>query len=133
MTTIINGMASLPGRLLDVFRNAIANIHFTVGPFTVDGRTGISIDMPNIDWGSLLPHFAVGAWAVPADMLAVVHQGEMIIPAEPAEAIRRGRSRLEETAAPASAVTVNVFNPTPEPASTSTKRELQKLAAFGVL
>lgn len=36
--------------------------------------------------------FAVGAWNVPGDMLALIHKGEMIIPATEAEAIRQGRS-----------------------------------------
>jgi hypothetical protein len=33
--------------------------------------------------------------------------------------------------APAGAITVNVYNPAPEPASTSTRRELRKLALSG--
>jgi TP901 family phage tail tape measure protein len=37
-----------------------------------------------------LPSFDVGSWSIPNDMEAVVHQGEMIIPAGPAAAIRSG-------------------------------------------
>lgn len=35
-----------------------------------------------------LASFAVGAWSLPSDMIAQVHQGEMIIPAGPAGAFR---------------------------------------------
>jgi len=37
---------------------------------------------------SALPSFAVGAWSLPNDMVAQVHQGEMIIPAGPAAMMR---------------------------------------------
>ncbi len=35
-----------------------------------------------------LASFAVGAWSLPSDMIAQVHQGEMIVPAGPAAALR---------------------------------------------
>jgi len=35
-----------------------------------------------------LASFAVGAWSLPSDMIAQVHQGEMIVPAGPAAAFR---------------------------------------------
>ena len=38
--------------------------------------------------GSALPSFATGAWSLPADMVAQVHRGEMIVPAGPAAQIR---------------------------------------------
>lgn len=38
--------------------------------------------------GASLPAFAAGAWNLPADMVAQVHQGEMIIPAGPAARMR---------------------------------------------
>ncbi len=37
-----------------------------------------------------VPSFAVGAWSLPGDMLAQVHNGEMIVPAFQAEAMRNG-------------------------------------------
>lgn len=37
-----------------------------------------------------LPSFDVGAWSLPSDMVAQVHQGEMIIPADIAAGIRGG-------------------------------------------
>lgn len=109
----LGGIADLPGKVADAVGN--------VGNFL----------------GNLIPHFATGALKVPNDTLAMVHAGEMIIPAKPAEALRRGSG--PGMAAPpgagaggyASGLTVNVYNPAPEPASTSTKRELQKVALFG--
>ena len=38
--------------------------------------------------GAALPSFAGGAWSLPADMIAQVHQGEMIVPAAAAARIR---------------------------------------------
>ncbi|HZT52101.1 MAG TPA: hypothetical protein VFA22_09210, partial [Stellaceae bacterium] len=38
--------------------------------------------------------FAGGTWSVPADMLAVVHAGEMVIPADLSAAIRGGQAAL---------------------------------------
>jgi len=43
--------------------------------------------------GSLLG-FAGGTWSVPADMLAVVHAGEMIIPADLSASIRGGQAAV---------------------------------------
>jgi len=130
---IIRGMASLPGQLLDTVANAFRSLRIDIGPFHISS-SGVQIDLPKIE----LPSFAVGSPFVPRDMLAMVHAREMIIPAAESDAIRAGRAALTTTPAESSAptgraLTVNVYNPTPEPASTSTKRELQKLAAFGVL
>lgn len=125
----MDGLVSLPGKVIDFFANMIRNIRIDIGPFHISGESGITIDLPS---------FAVGTPFVPRDMLALVHAGEMIIPAATSDAIRAGRAALatrpaQGTAPSARALTVNVYNPKPEPASTSTKRELQKLAAFGVL
>lgn len=138
VSTIISGLATLPGKLADVVRNAFAGLKIDVGPFHISGK-GVSIDLPKID----LPHFDVGSSFVPADMLAMVHRGEIIIPATEAQAIRSGRLSVgtPPPAAPAAAagvggqrpINVIVNNPKPEPASTSVQRRLQSLAAFGVL
>lgn len=37
---------------------------------------------------SWLPHFDVGAWELPSDTVAMVHQGEMIVPSGPAANLR---------------------------------------------
>jgi hypothetical protein len=54
---------------------------------------------------SLVPSFAIGAWSVPADTLAMVHAGETIIPAGPAAAFRNAMSGGGSGAG--AAVTVN--------------------------
>lgn len=79
----IGGLASLPGKLFNAIRNAFANLHIDIGPFHISA-SGVTIDLPHID----LPHFATGAWKLPADMMAVVHKGEMIIPADIAARLR---------------------------------------------
>ena len=42
--------------------------------------------------GAALPSFATGAWSLPADMVAQVHRGEMIVPAGPAARLRDAAS-----------------------------------------
>ena len=44
-----------------------------------------------------VPSFAVGAWSLPSDMLAQVHQGEMIVPAAPAAAMRAAMSSTAQS------------------------------------
>jgi TP901 family phage tail tape measure protein len=83
---IIRGMSSLPGKLINTVANAFRAIKIDIGPFHISAA-GVSIDLPNIQ----LPSFDVGSSFVPADMLAMVHKGEIIIPAKEAEAIREGR------------------------------------------
>lgn len=57
--------------------------------------------------GSILG-FASGSWSVPADMLAVVHQGEMIIPANAAAALRAGTATGDMAASAGSSFALNV-------------------------
>jgi TP901 family phage tail tape measure protein len=85
VTNIIRGLASLPGRLADAIRNAFANLRIDIGPFHISAQ-GVRIDLPDIR----LPSFDTGAVSVPSDMLAMVHEGEMIIPAAEAAMIRAG-------------------------------------------
>lgn len=78
--------------------------------------------------------YAVGTSFVPFDMLAQVHKGEIIVPREESDAIRAGQATLGSAPAAAGGrgdTTVNVYNPAPEPASTSIRRELRKLALSG--
>lgn len=129
--SIIGGMASLPGKLFDVVAGAFRSLKIDIGPFHISAA-GVTIDLPKIDF----PSFAVGSPFVPRDMLAMVHAREMIIPAAESDAIRAGRAALatgpaEGMGPTGRAVTVNVYNPAPEPASTSTRRELRKMALSG--
>lgn len=63
--------------------------------------------------------FAAGTPFVERTGLALIHRGEAIIPADQNQNSAGGQT------------TVNVYNPTPEPASTSVSRELQSLAFLG--
>ncbi len=132
--TIVEGLVSLPGKLWDAVVGAFRSIlPITLGPITI-GLHSINFDLGPIS--ETLATFAKGTPFVPHDMLAMVHAGEMIIPAAESDAIRAGRAALATTSAQGTAptartLTVNVYNPTPEPASTSTKRELQKVMVFG--
>lgn len=101
---IIGGMASLPGKLLDTIARAFRSIKIDIGPFHISS-SGVSIDLPKIDF----PSFDVGSSFIPADMLAAVHKGEIIIPAREAEAIRRGRATLGRPGAGAGAGAGNTY------------------------
>jgi hypothetical protein len=48
-----------------------------------------------------IPGFAAGAWDLPSDMIARVHQGEMIVPAGPAGAMRDALSGGAQSGGPA--------------------------------
>ena len=130
---IIGGLSSLPGKLAGAIGDAFRSINFSVGPFHISGTNGISIDLPDIK----LPGFAVGSLGLPEDMIAMVHKGEIIVPAKESEAIRSGRATLGMMGAGGAQApggptnTINVYNPTPEPASTSVQREMRKLAYMG--
>lgn len=91
---LIRGMASLPGKLADTVASAFRKLRIDIGPFHISA-SGVRIDLPNIQ----LPSFAVGSSFIPADMLAMVHKGEIIIPADEAAAIRGGRTTLGSTRA----------------------------------
>jgi tape measure domain-containing protein len=94
----INGLASLPGKIADAIRSAFSHLHIDIGPFHISG-SGVTIDLPNIK----VPSFAVGAWKLPTDMLAQVHKGEMIVPADLAARLRGESSGASALAVSASA------------------------------
>lgn len=73
---ILEGLGELKTAVWNAIYSAFQAIDFWVGPFHVSAR-GISVSMPAIQF----PSFAVGTPFVPQDMLAVVHKGEAIIPA----------------------------------------------------
>jgi len=86
--------------------------------------------------GGLIPKFETGTDRVPYTGMAMVHEGEMIVPARPAEMIRGGEAVLnygQGLTQKQQAVSVTVNNPIPEPAGTSVAREMRKLAYMGVL
>jgi phage-related minor tail protein len=125
---LISAFGNIAKRMVDAFLGFIKGIPDAVG--NILGGIGDFV-------GGLIPKFETGAVKVPRDMLAMVHAGEMIVPANEAEAIRQGRGALSMAEPVAAAgvgngTTVNVYNPVPEPASTSVTRELRKLAYIGV-
>lgn len=69
-----------------------------------------------------LPSFAVGANKIPEDMLAMVHQGETILPAPMAESVRRGDAVFGQVQ-----VNVNIENYSQENVSVSEAEDGQTL------
>lgn len=129
VSSIISGMVSLPGKLFDVVAGAFRNLKIDIGPFHISSR-GVSIDLPKIE----LPSFAVGTPFVPRDMLAMVHAGEMIIPAAESDALRAGRVALAtQTVAPTGGgdLTVNINAPTVPMTERDIGRELRRTGMFG--
>ncbi len=68
-----------------------------VGPAAAGQATVLSV-------ATGLASFATGAWSLPSDMIAQVHQGEMIVPAGPAATFR---SMMESNSGVAGTVHVN--------------------------
>jgi hypothetical protein len=127
---IIDGLAKLPGQLANAIGDAFRSLKVDVGPFHITG-SGITIDLPKID----LPSFAVGSNFIPADMLAMVHKGEIIIPAAESAAIRAGQTTLGSPAAGAAGgatYNINVTNPVPHAADDDIGRMLRRLGSLGI-
>lgn len=82
----IKGMANFPAQLIKKIQDAFRNIRIDIGPFHISA-SGVRIDLPDIK----LPGFATGAYNLPHDMIAQVHKGEMIIPADLASRLRGGQ------------------------------------------
>jgi len=81
---VIDGLASLPGKIWDAVEDAFRSLRIDIGPFHITSQ-GITVDLPNIK----LPSFAVGAYNIPQDMVAQVHKSEMILPADIASRLRQ--------------------------------------------
>ena len=75
----------------------------------------------NVNIRGSMTQLAAGTPYVPRDMLAFLHQGEAVIPANQNRGAGQG------------ALTVNIYNPTAEPASNSLQHELLLLAHVGYL
>jgi hypothetical protein len=145
--TIIDGLASLPGRVANAIADAFRNLKIDVGPFHIRG-TGITIDLPKIDLGpneanrgktyaeTHFPGHAAGAWST-REGLAYLHDREMVLPAPEAEAVRQGRVLGAQGVASATASgstwapTITINNPVPHAAEEDVGLELRRLAALG--
>ena len=91
---ITSGFANLGRAAFDAFMGFITGIPGAVGD--VLGGIGDFV-------GGLIPSFDVGTDYVPKDMLAMVHKGEMIVPAEEAAAIRGARGNMPSASVAGSA------------------------------
>jgi hypothetical protein len=72
--TIIDGLAGLPGKLMDLVGSAFRSLKIDIGPFHITG-SGITIDMPRID----LPHFATGVQGFAGGLAVVGERGPEIV------------------------------------------------------
>jgi phage-related minor tail protein len=154
---VLSGIVGLVGKIVGTILGIPGKIVGLIGDFAdvarraVQAFMGFILDLPgkvagvlgdiagNIGdaIGGLIPHFATGAETVPYTGLAMVHQGEMIVPASTAEQVRSGQAMIdyapEKQQRGGTSVNVTVHNPKAEPASTSVVREMRKLAYMGVV
>ncbi len=81
---ILDGLEGLAQKLIDLIGAAVQSIHLDFGWIVIDGRNGVSLNLPTPSLPSL-PGFAAGG-VVPgpegAPMLAVVHGGEEVLTPE---------------------------------------------------
>ena len=100
---VVSTMLSIPGKILSSIVNAFRNIGLQAMNAFLGFITAIPAKVGEIlggignFLGGLIPSFDVGSYDVPQDMLAMVHKGEMIVPAQEAEAIRRGVSGVRSS------------------------------------
>jgi hypothetical protein len=111
---------------------------WSVGRKIVTGMlAGISGPVALAKGGKAPAAFALGTMNVPADMFAMIHQGEIIVPEEASDEIRAGKASLGAPPAADPGRTgplvgeMNIYNPVPEPASESVPRALTNLAFLG--
>lgn len=112
--TIVTGLASLPGKVADVVRDAFARLDIRVGPFHITGK-GITVELPNItvpsgQGGSVVSQatkgHARGGWvglAGPELGVFGEHGPELVIPADKTRQIIAGGSPGGGSGAPAPA------------------------------
>jgi hypothetical protein len=74
VTTIVNGLSSLPGRVADLVASAFRSLKIDVGPFHISGG-GITVDLPKID----LPHFAGGVAGFGGGYAVVGERGPEVV------------------------------------------------------
>jgi tape measure domain-containing protein len=78
---IVNGLVGLPGKIADAVAAAFEGLDLVIGPFHITSK-GISVQVD-------LPKFATGSWSVPNTGPAIIHKGEMVIPADVAARLRK--------------------------------------------
>ena len=94
------------GGIIDTVTDGIANsdpVQVGVGVLTgglVDTHDSVGDNIANVltgglwGWAQNLFGWDVGSWSIPEDQMAVVHQGEIIVPRTFSEGIRRGELSL---------------------------------------
>ncbi|MDD7533880.1 MAG: tape measure protein [Treponema sp.] len=102
---IISGLPGIGG-IIDTVTDGIANsdpVQVGVGVLTgglIDTHDSVGDNIANVLtgglWGGIKNLFGwdVGSWSIPEDQMAVVHQGEIIVPRTFSEGIRRGELSL---------------------------------------
>ncbi|MDY3723585.1 MAG: tape measure protein [Treponema sp.] len=102
---IISGLPGVGG-IIDTVTDGIANsdpVQVGVGVLTgglIDTHDSVGDNIANVLtgglWGGIKNLFGwdVGSWSIPEDQMAVVHQGEIIVPRTFSEGIRRGELSL---------------------------------------
>lgn len=131
ITGIIRGIVAVAQGVWDTVSGIFGAIGDAAGAVT--GAIGGAVDFAT-GW---IPSFDVGAWNLPADTLAMVHKGEMILPPDVAEGLRSmltGQARQSEGEAGGANITeinMNFGRSTASPDDTA--RPLRRLAALGVL
>jgi hypothetical protein len=85
-TTIAQIGKNIAAYAAEAFAGVTAFLSSIMGPAAVGVAAGVETTV--LAAGSAIPSFAVGSWSLPSDMIAQVHQGEMIVPAGPAQTLR---------------------------------------------
>lgn len=92
---LVAGFANLAGSVVKAFVNGLASIPSAVGKL-LGHIPGVGL-VGNVL--GAIPHLQTGAENVPTDMIALIHQGEMVLPPDQAAVIRTAKA----TRAPAGA------------------------------
>ena len=90
MSTISAVLKSIMASAGETFAGVFGFLSPIMGPAAAGPAAGAEAAVISV--GSGLASFAIGAWNLPNDMIAQVHQGEMIVPAGPADSIRKSFS-----------------------------------------
>lgn len=107
---VIQGMSMVAmqalGGSLDGGMSGLWSGLFSVGSSAAAAEGGSTLGEASVSLAAL----ATGAWAVPQDMIAMVHAGEMVLPAETAAMVRSGAVPPFAAGAPAAGASGAGFN-----------------------
>lgn len=86
-SVLTRALKSIMTSVGETFAGVTAFLSPVMGPAAPAAGAGVAAGV-EASALAMLPSFDVGAWNLPGDMVARVHQGEMIVPAGPADAVR---------------------------------------------